>query len=185
MDHPGLLRGFAVGIDGMATTNTGSRDILVLGRDPEAMAMAANQVIRDQGGLVWIQDGKEKFHLPLPLLGIMVDLSIDELIERLELFIDELKQYGFSHLDPLFTMTFLSSTHLPYIRLTSEGIMQVKRRKWSILPAGYWSWYSGFEALKNAGGLLWMRPTSSLPKWRKIRIIKMAAAEDFRKSPLL
>jgi adenine deaminase len=125
----GLIRGFAVGIDGLATTNTGSRDILVLGRDPKAMAMAVNQVIRDQGGLVWIQDGKEKFYLPLPLLGIMVDLSLDDLIERLEPFVDELKQYGFSHLDPLFTMTFLSSTHLPYIRLTSEGIMQVKKKK--------------------------------------------------------
>jgi adenine deaminase len=125
----GLIRGFAVGIDGLATTNTGSRDILVLGRDPKAMAMAVNQVIRDQGGLVWIQDGKEKFYLPLPLLGIMVDLSLDDLIKRLEPFVDELKQYGFSHLDPLFTMTFLSSTHLPYIRLTSEGIMQVKKKK--------------------------------------------------------
>lgn len=126
---PGLVRGFARGIDGLATTNTGSRDLLVLGRDPESMAKAANQVIQDQGGIVWIQDGKEKFYLPLPLLGIMVDLSIDDLIVRLELFVEELKQYGFAFLDPLFTLTFLTSTHLPYIRLTSEGIMQVMKKK--------------------------------------------------------
>ena len=126
---PGLVRGFARGIDGLATTNTGSRDLLVLGRDPESMAKAANQVIQDQGGIVWIQDGKEKFHLPLPLLGIMLDLSIDDLIVRLEPFVEELKQYGFAFLDPLFTLTFLTSTHLPYIRLTSEGIMQVMKKK--------------------------------------------------------
>ena len=126
---PGLIRGFASGIDGLATTNTGSRDILVLGKDPESMAKAVNQVIQNQGGMVWIQDGKEKFHLALPLLGIMVDLSIDELIARLEPFVEELKKYGFSFLDPLFTLTFLTSTHLPYLRLTSEGIMQVMKKK--------------------------------------------------------
>ncbi|MGA8943285.1 MAG: adenine deaminase C-terminal domain-containing protein [Thermoactinomyces sp.] len=126
---PGLIRGFARGIDGLATTFTGSRDILVLGRDLQSMAKAANRVIRKQGGIVWIQEGKEKYHLDLPILGLMTDESIDDLIPRLELLVQELEKFGFSFLDPLFTFCFLSSTHLPYIRLTSDGVTLVNKKK--------------------------------------------------------
>lgn len=126
---PGLVRGLARGIDGLATTFTGSRDILVFGRDSQSMAKAASRVIQDQGGIVWIQEGKEKYQLDLPILGLMTDESIDELIPQLEPFVQELKEFGFSFLDPLFTFCFLSSTHLPHIRLTSDGITLVKKKK--------------------------------------------------------
>ncbi|MBA4601068.1 adenine deaminase C-terminal domain-containing protein [Thermoactinomyces mirandus] len=126
---PGLVRGFAREIDGLATTFTGSRDILVLGKDPQSMAKAANRVIQERGGIVWIQNGKVKYHLYLPILGLMKDDSIDDLIPQLEPLVQELEKYGFSFLDPLFTFCFLSSTHLPHIRLTSDGVIQVNRKK--------------------------------------------------------
>ncbi len=126
---PGLVRGLARGIDGFATTFTGSRDILIFGWDPQSMAKAANRVIQDQGGIVWIQEDKEKYHLDLPILGLMTDESIDNLIPQLDPLVQELKKFGFSFLDPLFTFCFLSSTHLPHIRLTSDGVTLVKKKK--------------------------------------------------------
>jgi adenine deaminase len=131
---PGLVRGFGQGIDGLASSYTGSQDLLVLGRDSEAMAQAANFVVEMGGGIAWIQGGECAFALPLPILGAMSVEPVDALIAKLEPFVEKLREHGFTHLDPLYTLMFLSSTHLPQIRLTKRGLMLVKEKK-ILIPA--------------------------------------------------
>jgi adenine deaminase len=132
---PGLVRGFGRGIDGLASSYTGSsQGILVLGRSPEAMAQAVNRVLQSGGGIFWVQGDEEIFSLPLPILGTMNTDSLDQLIAKLEPFAQRLKNHGFTYLDPLYTLLFLSSTHLPQLRLTSEGLMSVKDKR-ILVPA--------------------------------------------------
>jgi adenine deaminase len=132
---PGLVRGFGRGIDGLASSYTGSaQGIVVLGRSPEAMARAVNRVLQSGGGIYWIQADEEVFSLPLPLLGTMNHDSLDQLIAKLEPFARRLSYHGFTHLDPLYSLLFLSATHLPQLRLTNEGLMSVKD-KHILVPA--------------------------------------------------
>ncbi|GGE09729.1 adenine deaminase [Marinithermofilum abyssi] len=125
----GLLTGFGRGIDGLASTYNGSGDLLLIGRDVEAMARAANRVLRDGGGISWDQGGNALFHLPLPLGGHMSLQPADMLIDQSEELIRLLKQHDHPFYDPIYTFLFLSSTHLPQVRLTSKGIMRVKDRQ--------------------------------------------------------
>ena len=41
---------------------------------------------------------------------------------------------GYTFNDPIYTLLFLSSTHLPYIRVTQQGIVDVKNHE-VIVPA--------------------------------------------------
>ncbi|SEN73726.1 adenine deaminase C-terminal domain-containing protein [Lihuaxuella thermophila] len=123
---PGVLRGFAKGIDGLASSYNGSNDLLIIGRDPESMAKAANLVIDKRGGIVWVQGESVYFDLSLPIAGMMNDDPVDRLIEQLGPFVEKLRAFGYPFSDPLYTFLFLSSTHLPQVRLTANGLMRVK-----------------------------------------------------------
>ncbi|MBD1373363.1 adenine deaminase [Hazenella sp. IB182357] len=122
----GLIRGFGEKIDALASSYTSTNDLLVIGRDPQAMMEAINHIKSVNGGITWIQQGEMKYHLHLPLLGTMSFQSVDELIISTKQFSQKLAGYGYHHIDPIYTLLFLSSTHLPQIRLTSEGLMRVK-----------------------------------------------------------
>ena len=45
-----------------------------------------------------------------------------------------LKKRGYHHTDAIYTLLFLQSTHLPYIRITTRGIFDVMKNK-VMLPA--------------------------------------------------
>ncbi len=122
----GVLRGFGRGIDGLASTYNGSGDLLVLGQKPDAMARAANRALEQGGGIVWIQGGEERFNLPLPIAGAMSERPVDELISLTERLTRELKAFGHPFHDPIYTFLFLSSTHLPQVRLTARGLLRIK-----------------------------------------------------------
>lgn len=134
---PAVVRGFAKGIDGIASSYNGSNDLLIMGRSLKAMEKAAQQVIEEQGGICWIQDGEICFHLPLPILGKMSDQSMDVIIEKLRPFDQKIRHYGYEYEDPIYTFLFLPSTHLPQVRLTADGLMRIKD-KTIIYPSVPW-----------------------------------------------
>ncbi|TCS92794.1 adenine deaminase C-terminal domain-containing protein [Hazenella coriacea] len=132
---PGVIRGFGKGIDGIASSYTSSNDLLLIGRDVHAMAQAANQVIKQKGGVVWVQNNQIIHQIQLPIAGSMSPHSVDQLIAELDPLIENLHQFGHPFDDPIYTFLFLSSTHLPQLRLTSDGLMRVKDKK--VLVSSY------------------------------------------------
>lgn len=121
-----LLRGFARGLDGLASSYNGSGDLLLLGQDPDAMVTAGKRVMESGGGIAWFQNGHEYFFLPLSIGGKMSDWPIDQLVERTEELVQKLKAFDHPFHDPIYTFLFLSSTHLPQVRLTRDGLVRVK-----------------------------------------------------------
>ncbi|MFC7440745.1 adenine deaminase C-terminal domain-containing protein [Laceyella putida] len=122
------VRGFGRRIDAFASSYTCTHDLLLIGRDARAMAKAANHVLERNGGIYWLQDGEVRFELPLPILGTMSDLTVDELIPLCQGLVERLNEAGYTFLDPIYTLQFLSSTHLPQVRLTSAGVVNVKKK---------------------------------------------------------
>ncbi|MFD3448887.1 adenine deaminase C-terminal domain-containing protein [Microbacteriaceae bacterium 4G12] len=129
----GIIKGFAHRLDALATTYTASQDILVIGQSKEAMAKAVNDLLTQGGGTILLEDEETLFNLQLPLGGKMSTIPMQELITETTKLVSLLEERGHKHIDPFYTMFFLSSTHLPAVRLTAEGIYSVKE-KTSIYP---------------------------------------------------
>jgi adenine deaminase len=132
-----LIRGFGRNIDALVSTYNGSGDWLVIGRNIEAMVQAVRRASDDGGGITWIQGGETYFHLPLPLLGMMSEWPMERLTEKADELTEKLKRFGHPFYDPIYTFLFLSSTHLPQVRLTADGVLRVKDRK-IVYPAERW-----------------------------------------------
>lgn len=125
----GLVRGFARDMDALAVSFTISGDLLVLGRDPSAMAEAARRLLALGGGAVLLDGEREPLEICLPIFNSMSAEPYESVAEQAIQLDRRLRAAGYAHLDPIYTLLFLPATHLPYIRLTAQGIYSVKDRR--------------------------------------------------------
>lgn len=126
----GLLRGFATTLAGLASSFTGAGELVVIGRNRAAMAVATERMLALGGGIVIVDDeGQVLFELPLRIAGAMGEQSVDELGAASSRLADVLRAQGHTHYDPIYTLLFLSSTHLPELRLSSAGLFEVKTKR--------------------------------------------------------
>lgn len=130
----GVLGGFADNLAGMACSNTYSGDILALGRNPQEILRAISRMFDIGGGIVVTENDQIIYELPLTLGGMMSDLSLDKLIDKCIGLYSLLAERGHIHYDLLYTIHFLSATHLPELRLSPDGIFFVKEKK-VLLPS--------------------------------------------------
>lgn len=86
------------------------------------------------GGIVLVEDGQVIVKIPLTLAGSVYDGDVEELIPLEVELKQALKQRGYHHSDAIYTLLFLQSTHLPYIRITTRGIFDVMKNT-VMLPA--------------------------------------------------
>lgn len=56
-----------------------SHNLVVLGRDPDEMALAANTLITSGGGMALVRNGEITAHLAMPIAGMLSDLPATEL----------------------------------------------------------------------------------------------------------
>jgi adenine deaminase len=126
---PGLLQGFARRLEGLAASYTGSFDLLVIGQDAAAMHQALKRMEELGGGIVVVQDGEVAAEIALPLGGLMSPQRLSEVIALTSGIEERLYQAGYPHHDLIYTLLFLSSTHLPELRLTRDGLWNVKERR--------------------------------------------------------
>jgi adenine deaminase len=131
---PGVVAGFAGGLDGLATTLSTDFNILVLGRSPAAMARAVNRLLDRRGGIVLVDGDRIAYELGLPIGGIMGRGTLGEAATAERGLREALAERGHAHHDPLFTLLFLSADFLPAVRLTPRGVWDVRRGR-VLLPS--------------------------------------------------
>src|SRR5699024_6506491 len=113
---------------------TMTNDILLIGKKKTDMKLAFDRMKEIGGGIVMAHEGEIIYELPLRIEGVMSEEKMNTVIEKEKRFIQMVKEAGYPFEDPVFTLFFLSSTHLPFIRITPEGIIDVKKRD-IIVPA--------------------------------------------------
>jgi adenine deaminase len=122
----GIIRNFAVGLEGLASSYNTAAEILVIGNSPETMSRAVNRVLDLGGGIVAYEGDKMVYELGLPLGGVISREPMDFLAGKE----DELKAYlsknGHPYHDPLYTLTFLPNDFLPDVRINYHGIVDIK-----------------------------------------------------------
>ncbi|MGN8844949.1 adenine deaminase C-terminal domain-containing protein [Niallia sp. Sow4_A1] len=123
-----LLKGFTKEIGGMASSYTGDGDIVLLGKSHADMITAFNRLKEIGGGIVLVKNGKVDIEIPLPLRGMMAAMPMEELIKKEKELLQYIKDRGYQYEDPIYTIVFFTSTHLPYIRITQKGLFDVMNK---------------------------------------------------------
>ncbi|MDC3414193.1 amidohydrolase family protein [Aquibacillus sp. 3ASR75-11] len=124
-----IIKGFTNSLGAIVSSYSNTGDIVFIGKNKQDIAIAFERMKEIGGGIVLVHNGEVKFELPLTLAGIMYDGSLDQLIIEEKKLKDLLKKYGYPYNDPVYHLLFLSSMHLPYIRITPKGIMDVKKKE--------------------------------------------------------
>ncbi len=124
-----LIKGFASSLQGFATSYSCTGDIILIGKDIHAMHQAFNEMKKMGGGIVLIDDYKVLASIPLTMGGYVSKQPVEEIIEQEKALKEALKERGFHHGDAIYTLLFLQSTHLPYIRVTQRGIFDVLKKR--------------------------------------------------------
>ncbi|MGQ3380262.1 adenine deaminase C-terminal domain-containing protein [Priestia endophytica] len=123
-----LIKGFSTHVSGFASSFSSTGDIVLLGKNKLDMIAAFNRMKEIGGGIVLAEDGEIVTEIPLKLNGLMSEKPLSALQEEEKMMREALVERGYEHCDPIYTLLFLSSTHLPYIRLTPRGLYDVMNK---------------------------------------------------------
>ncbi|PHE95522.1 adenosine deaminase [Bacillus wiedmannii] len=124
-----VVKGFAKELGALASSYSGTGDIILIGKNKEDMLTAFHRVKEIGGGMVIAEKNEVLHEIALPLLGIMSNLKMNKLIQEEKQMVKLLQERGYAYDDPAFTILFFSATHLPFIRVTPIGLYDVKNSK--------------------------------------------------------
>ncbi|MET3697673.1 adenine deaminase [Bacillus oleivorans] len=123
-----VLKGFAHHIGGFASSFSISGDLILIGKHKSDMLLACRRLKELGGGIVLTENGKVLHEIPLPLNGVISDKRMEEIMEEETKLKVLLEERGYRFGDPIYTLLFFSSTHLPYIRITQQGLFDVMKK---------------------------------------------------------
>ena len=123
-----LLKGFATDLGGLASSFSNTGDIILIGKSKNDMLNAFNRMRELGGGIVVAEEGQVVCEVPLNVGGIMTDLPVEDLIKVEKQLFKVLRERGYGFIDPVYSLLFFSSTHLPYIRITQQGMYDVMNK---------------------------------------------------------
>ena len=124
-----LVSNFASDLDGFATTATSSTHLLVFGRDPEAMALAASRVRALGGGMAMASGGSIIWEAALPLAGQMTPGPFEQACAVAGELKEHLQSAGYPFSDPLYSLLFLTADFLPGPRFTWSGVLDTRTQE--------------------------------------------------------
>jgi len=117
--------GFKPGTAYASTVSHDCHNLLVVGMDDGAMALAANTLIESQGGLVVVDKGEILAHLPLPLGGLMSLDPVHIAAQGVKAVENAMSDIGCSHPSFEMTMSLMGLVVLGELRLSNRGLVQM------------------------------------------------------------
>ena len=123
----GYIHGYGLKAGAVATSiSHDSHNLIIVGADENDMALAGNCVAQMQGGIAVVCDGRIVASVALPVAGLMSDQSLEDINAQLE----QAKRAAFDlgvceNVDPFMTLSFMSLTVIPTLRITTRGVFNV------------------------------------------------------------
>jgi adenine deaminase len=122
----GLITGDLLKRGAVATTYShDNHNLLVVGHNKEDMMLAANEVIRRQGGICCVDNGEILSMLELPVGGILSEEPLDVVGEQVEQLTEALKSLGYKHYNVIMSLSTLSLPVSPALKITDQGLIRV------------------------------------------------------------
>ncbi|MFH0954234.1 MAG: adenine deaminase [Verrucomicrobiota bacterium] len=122
----GFIRGFGLKRGAMASSvSHDSHNIVVVGASDADMTTAVVEVARLRGGQVVVADNKVLACVPLPIGGLMSDLPLEDVRDRIEEMTAAAAGLGCTLPHPLMTLSFMALPVIPELKLTDKGLVDV------------------------------------------------------------
>ena len=127
----GFIHGYGLKSGAIATSVAhDSHNLIVIGANDDDIVLAANTVREQNGGLVVADGGRVIESLPLPVAGLMSDLSIEETDKKLRSLKQAAGRLGVSQdIDAFMTLAFVSLPVIPTLRLNGKGLINVEKQE--------------------------------------------------------
>lgn len=122
----GIVAGLFPGLRGLASSYNTAGQLLVLGRDPRAMAAAAREVAALGGGIAFAEGERIVWSAELDVVGFATSAPFETAVRIEEELRARAAAAGYPFHDPLYTLLFLVCDFLPDLRLTLDGLIEVK-----------------------------------------------------------
>lgn len=120
----GFVRGFNLKEGAIASSVAhDAHNVVVAGTNTADICTAIERLERLQGGQVAVRDGKVVAELPLPIAGLVSDRPLNEVIKRLEELNRAVRAMGCKLEAPFMTLSFLSLSPIPELKLTDQGLI--------------------------------------------------------------
>lgn len=107
-----------------------SHNLIVVGASEQDMTVAANRIKELGGGYIVVVDGKILAELPLPIGGLMTDVSAEQAAKRNKELRDIVTELGVSReLNPFMNMAFSALSVIPHLKMTTLGLVDVDKQR--------------------------------------------------------
>lgn len=124
-----MTNGFKSGVAMASSWAHDSHNILAMGRDPEKIAAAINEVIAMQGGMVLIDEAGIYHRVALPYGGIISLAPMHELADQLLGLRLAMQQAGYQSHNEIMSFATLSLLVSPALKLSDKGLIDVREQK--------------------------------------------------------
>ena len=128
----GYLQGYGLKEGAVATSVAhDSHNIICVGVKDDDMALAANRVAQNKGGIVVVKDRTVIAELPLEIAGLITNRPLQDVNEALESAKASAYTLGVNRgIDPFMTLSFMSLPVIPTLRLTTRGVIDVNTQQY-------------------------------------------------------
>lgn len=104
-----------------------SHNIIAVGTSDADLLQAVRTLVSRGGGLTAVADGQELATVPLPIAGLMSDQPVEVVRDQLDRVTSAARDMGASLPDPFMTLSFMALPVIPDLKLTDQGLVDVKR----------------------------------------------------------
>lgn len=124
----GFLKGYGIKEGAVALSIAhDSHNLIVVGVNDDEMEFAINSLVAQEGGIVLVKNGQVVESMPMPIAGLMSDMSGEWVDEKLT----SIHEKAYSELgicgsvEPVMTLCFMSLIVIPELKLTDTGLFDV------------------------------------------------------------
>jgi adenine deaminase len=100
-----------------------AHNVVVVGANDADILRAIQELEKLQGGQVAVADGKVKAALGLPVAGLVSDRPLAEVMRRIDELNAAAQALGCGLAAPFMTLSFLSLSPIPELKLTDQGLI--------------------------------------------------------------
>lgn len=121
--------GFHVPCAIASTVAHDSHHMLVVGTDEAAMALAANELAKRQGGMLVVREGTVRAVVELPIAGLMSDERAEIVAAKAERVLAEYRACGCTLNNANMQLSLLALVVIPELRISDLGLVDVTQFK--------------------------------------------------------
>jgi adenine deaminase len=123
----GLVKGLGLRRGALASSVAhDAHNLVIAGVSDEDILQAARVLQEMGGGFACVVDGEVRARVPLPLAGLVSPLPADELVRQLAALDAAAAELGCTLAHPCMTLSFLSLSVIPSLKLTDQGLVDVE-----------------------------------------------------------